>query len=70
MSKLHFQLDHSLRRDEYAERGRALNLRMTRELILNPEGLNPDPYLESLRGGAPQAQRLCWPVENDVPWEV
>ena len=70
MSKLHFQLDHRPVRDEHAERGRALNLRMTRELILDPEGLNPDPELERLRSGAPQTARLCWPAENDVPWEV
>jgi len=70
MSKLHFQLDHSPARDEYAERGRAIDLRITRELILNPEGLNPDPELESLRCGAPQSATLQWPAENDVPWEV
>lgn len=52
MSKLHFQLDHSVRRDDYAVRGRELMLRMTRDLILNPEGLNPDPELERLRGSA------------------
>lgn len=61
MSKLHFQLDHSPHTDDYTERGKELTLRMTRELILNPEGLNPDPALERLRLGAPAARAFLSP---------
>ena len=70
MSQLHFQLDHSRSTDEYAARGRALSLRLTRELILNPEGLNPDPELERIRTGAAQTQRLYWPLDDSTAQEA
>ena len=54
------QLDHSARQDPYAQRGRELSMRMFSELLYGAGGLNPDPYLEALRSGAPVTERIRW----------
>ena len=60
MAESKCQLDHSPRQDPYAERGRALNMRILGELLHGAGGLNPDPYLEALRSGAPMTERIRW----------